>query len=216
LALPLSGKAPAVKNATNWFSFNPFGNDTAPALFTELQKRGWLSQKNITDMKGPIYQSENGELTVNGPANVFTLDTPCTAGGFAPAGTTITTKSVSASIMGTEATVWVSSLDNNPIIDSQRLLITHLTDLQNTDIKYAEKARRTLYAWGKLPHLVREGQATVTLSLRHPEKARVWGLATDGTRLAPIATRIENGKLVVPLDVNNNGKARMQYEVVVR
>ncbi|HEX2949144.1 MAG TPA: hypothetical protein VHV83_06200, partial [Armatimonadota bacterium] len=194
----------------------PYNAATTPMLFSEIRKRGWISAKNTTDGKTPNFQSENGELTVNGSADLFTLDTDRTAGGFAPAGTTLTLKAGMITIEKTDATVWVSSLDQQSIAKSGRLLITHLTDLQNTDIKYAEQAKRVLLSWGKLPHLVAAGSATVRLRLAHPEKAKVWGLATDGARLEPITTHIENGMLVIPLNVNNSGKARIMYEVEIQ
>ncbi|HEX2950345.1 MAG TPA: hypothetical protein VHV83_12415, partial [Armatimonadota bacterium] len=145
----------------------------------------------------------------------FTLDTPRTVGGFAPVGGKIVTKAATIAIQGTAATVCISSLSDTPIASSQRLLIMHLTDVQNNEVKYADQTRRVLLAWGKLPYLVRAGQATVTLRLAHPEKAKVWGMATDGSRTKPVVTRVENGALVIPLDVNDGGTARMYYEVEV-
>ena len=79
-----------------------------------------------------------------------------------------TAHGVQISVQDTDATVWVSSLDDQPITQSRRLLVTHLTDLQNTEIRYAERARQTLLDWGELPHLVRAGKAEVRLQLRHP------------------------------------------------
>ena len=95
------------------------------------------------------------------------------------------------------------------------MLITHLTDLQNTDVRYADAGRRVLLDWGRLPHLVRKGRATVTMRLPVAARARVWGLETDGSRGAPVACRVENGALVVPLDTDAGGRARLAYEVVV-
>ncbi|HEX2949404.1 MAG TPA: hypothetical protein VHV83_07525 [Armatimonadota bacterium] len=213
LALPLTGKAPAGSKGAKWFQVNPYNTDTTTKLFAEIRQRGWIHPKNASTGVTPYYQSENGELTVNGPADVFTLDTDRTAGGFAPAGTTMTLKAATITVEKTDATVWVSSLDAQSISTSGRLLITHLTDLQNTDMVYADQGKHITVSWGRVPYLVAAGSATVKLRLAHPEKAKVWGLATDGTRLQPITTRIENGMLVIPLDINAGGKARMLYEV---
>ena len=48
--------------------------------------------------------------------------------------------------------------------------MTHLTDLQNTETTYAEDARQTLLAWGKIPHLVRAGTAKVEISADCPSQ----------------------------------------------
>ena len=63
------------------------------------------------------------------------------------------------------ATVWVSSLDGKPIESSSHLLLTHLTDIQNSGIEYADAALTTLVRWGGLPHIMRRGSARIELSL---------------------------------------------------
>ena len=63
------------------------------------------------------------------------------------------------------ATVWASSLDGEPLATSRRILVTHLTDVQNTGIEYADPDRTTLLKWGRLPHLMRNGSAEISLTL---------------------------------------------------
>jgi hypothetical protein len=146
------------------------------------------------------------------------LDTARTCGGYAPAGQTIHDKAenVSISIIGTNATVWVSSLDGQPIPQSRRLLITHLTDLQNNGIQYAETERKTLLKWGGLPHLVRNGQARIRLQLLDSSKFEAWSLSTSGRRLSRLQPRIDGRSLEFTADVGANPQqgAQMIYELV--
>ena len=86
------------------------------------------------------------------------------------------------------ATIWVSALDEQPMVDSRRLLVTHLTDLQNTEIQYAERARQTLLDWGKLPHLVRAGRAEVRLQLADP-RGCACGRSRPAVRVWPKSLR---------------------------
>lgn len=203
-ALPLSGTT------------DPFGSGASKTILDTFRARGWLPAANRTDFAKNVFQSENGEVTIDAPENILTLDTARTAGGFAPAGRRIETKAATIEILDTDATVWVSSLDNNPITSSRRLLITHLTDLQNTGTRYADRARQVLLAWGKLPHLVNNGRANVTLRLGNPSRAKVYALATSGKRLGEVPARPgQGGALVVPLSIAADGKARMLYEVEV-
>ena len=98
--------------------------------------REFCRTNNPTDPDKNVFQCETGEITIDAPQDVMTLDTPRTAGGFAPAGVTIrTTHGVEFAVQDTDATVWVSALDDQPITASNRLLVTHLTDLQNTGIR---------------------------------------------------------------------------------
>lgn len=194
---------------------DPFAPDAGEKILQELKRRGWVPQSNRTSFDGPVFQSDTAQLTVDAPADTLTIDTPRTAGGYAPEGTTIKTQSVDVEIQKTDATVWVSSVDNAPIASSRRLLVTHLTDLQNSNVRYGDTDRRLLLEWGTLPHLVLNGEATVRIRIANPARATVWSLTTSGRRLGRVASRVEGNALVIPLSVDAGGKARMLYEVVV-
>ena len=130
------------------------------------------------------------------------LDTPRTAGGFVPAGQTIETAAgVTLSASSTDASVWVSSLDGKPLASSRRMLVTHLTDVQNTRVKYGERDMRTLLEWGALPHLARAGRALINLKSQHSTELKAWALSSSGRRLAPVPVKAEDGKLTFTADV---------------
>ncbi len=198
-------------------AFDPLDTSATVPITDKLRQLGWVDSQNKTDVSTRYFQSENAEVTINAPENILVLDTDRTAGGFAPAGAVIKTKNVTIEILDTDATVWVSSIDAEPISTSKRLLVTHLTDLQNTNARYADRSRRVLLDWGRLPHLVAAGRATITLGLAGAETAMVYSLATDGTRGKIIeTTTTKTGELVFPLAIQDDGKARMLYEIVVR
>lgn len=185
-------------------------------VVSEVRRRGWLLDANRTDLQLNRFQSENSQVIIDAKENVLTLNTARTVGGFAPAGKRIETGAATVEIRDTDATVWVSSLDNQPIATSRRMLITHLTDLQNTETRYADRRRKVLLAWGRLPHLVHAGAAEVSLRLKDPSKAKVHRLSASGKREGEVAdVRKEAGAVRIPLSVSWNGKACLCYEVVV-
>ena len=97
-------------------------------------------------------------------------------------------------------------------------MVTHLTDLQNTEIRYAERARQTLLDWGKLPHLVRAGKAQVRIQLQDAADYRIWALSTSGQRLAEVPRTVEGDHLVFTADVailDQHG-AVLTYEIAPR
>jgi hypothetical protein len=218
--LPIAWQTPASAYPEKLVEpINPYGADDA-ALLGLLKSRGILSAGNPTDPSRKILRSETGEVLIDGTRDLLVLDTARTAGGSAPAGQTIETQTggVRVAVEGTDATVWVSSLDGGPIRESQRLLVTHLTDLQNTEIRYREPARQTLLNWGRLPHLVRAGKAEVAIRLSQAADYRVWALAPSGKRLAEVSAKVEGGTLRFVADVAGDvaAGARMLYEVAVR
>lgn len=204
LALPFTGS-----------ETNLFASGMATTILDTFRERRWLPASNRTDFKKNTFQSENGEVTIDAAENILKLDTARTAGGFAPAGKRIETRAATIEIVETDATVWVSSLDGKPIAASQRLLITHLTDLQNSNTRYGDRNRQILQSWGQLPHLVRAGRATVTLRLKNADRANVHALAVNGKRIGEVAANAKEGALSIPLSVATDGKARMLYEVEV-
>jgi hypothetical protein len=189
-------------------------------LLAFLEARSIVGSPAFADPAKKQYASETGEITLDGPRDIMILDTPKTAGGYAPAEQTIKTKDgvFAATLLTSDASLWVSSLDNRPIQKSRRLLLTHLTDLQNTEIKYAEEARQTLLAWGNLPHLVRSGKAAVQIRLRGAERFRVWALSTSGRRIAQLKSTVRDNTLEFETDVAGDpaGGARMLYEIARR
>lgn len=214
IVLPLS-PGTAAQWGSNAIALDPYSAEAGERLLAEMRKRGWLGASNRTNLAESRFQAETGELTIDAQEDTLILDTAKTAGGYAEAGKTIQTAAATIKITETDATVWVSSVDGAPIRTSKRLLITHLTDLQNAGARYGDQARRVLMEWGGLPHLVLHGKAEVALRLAAPARATVWGLSQGGKRLEKVPTRVEGGALVVALDVDRGGKARMLYEVVV-
>jgi len=155
-----------------------------------------------------------GALVMDRARGSFTIDTARTCGGFVEAGE-IDAGALNVRISGSPATVWVSVLDKEPVATSSRLLLTHLTDVQNTGVKFAGRARQILLAHGGLPPLVREGQARVALSLDAPAAYSVYALATSGRRVQKMESSVAAGKLVFTAAVDGGAEgARMLYEIV--
>ena len=86
--------------------------------------------------------------------------------------------------------------------------------MQNTGARYAERARKTLLAYGRLPHLVRVGQADVVLALKSPEACTVYALSTNGRRAGKVAAKVVDGALRFTASVAGAEGARMLYEIV--
>jgi hypothetical protein len=216
-ALPLGWKTPAsAYPSAQVTNLDPYSASDAQ-LIELLHSRDILQPENPTDPTRKIFCSETGEITIDGPRDALVLDTARTAGGYAPAGQTIVTRNggVRIGIEGSDATAWVSALDNLPIQQSHRLLFTHLTDLQNTDIRYREPARQTLLDWGRLPYLVRAGKAAVSVQSQNSAKAHVWALSPGGKRLAELPVQRESGILRFTAEVGADpaAGARMLYEI---
>ena len=93
------------------------------------------------------------------------------------------------------------------------MLFCHLTDVQNTEIAYADSSCKELLRWGRLPHLMRKGRAEVLLSLG-VGNWKVYALDCSGARRGEIPSRFAGGMLGFVADVSRDASnATMLYEI---
>lgn len=164
-------------------------------------------------LRGDIAPGDESALRVDGRAGTMVIDTARTAGGFAKRGK-VSAGRLSADISGAPATVWASSIDGLPLGRSRRILVTHLTDVQNTGTLFADDSMKVLLDWGRLPHLMRVGVADVSLDVEGGS-FKAYVLDADGMRRGEVPLRIVDGKLTFTADVARDGRtASYLYEIV--
>ena len=150
-------------------------------------------------------------LRIDRKHGTFTIDTPCTCGGFVAEGE-INAGALRACVLRAPATVMLHSLDGEPIHRSRRLLLTHLTDVQGDGATFADESMKVLLKWGGQP-LVRSGAAKISLSIDEPSNYVVYELATSGRRAREIPSQVVNGELRFSVSISGPDGARMLYEV---
>ena len=179
---------------------------------------GWKAKVGTRVVKGAAESRPVGAvLKTASPVSIsqagtMLIATPRTAGGFAESGVhqagplkfEITASSVSRSSDSSQpvattpvaATVWASSLDGEPLASSRHILVTHLTDVQNSRMEYADSDLKTLINWGGLPHIMRNGCAEISLTLEADSACltggcvTVYRLSSSGKRLGEVPAEI--------------------------
>lgn len=187
---------------------------TAGAVFPDVYAISSKQMEKQVEQQQPAWKMGDGALSIDRDAGTLTITTPRTCGGFAEQGT-LTADALAFTLQRAPATVWVSALDAQPIRTSKRLLLTHLTNIQNTDIQYAQRALTVLTAWGHLPHLVRAGSAEITVALATPKAYRVYALAATGKRVQEVKTTVTaTGLQFLAATDRMPGTATLMYEIV--
>jgi len=200
----------AWRPAAWWTKVGCFVGDAVPASFMTVGS----SRDGRAELAKMPERPEGlcSPIAVDPSAGSFTISTFRTAGGFAESGT-ISAAGLSA-VVDTPATVWASSLDGKPLAESSRILVTHLTDVQNSGITYADSSRRILLDWGDLPHLMRNGSAEISIGLR-PGDWTVHSLAPTGRRTGTVDSCRRGERLVFTSRIDRNpASATYLYEVV--
>ena len=155
--------------------------------------------------------SDTGEITLDGSAGTFQVVTERTECFVIPDDRAVNGKAVSVSSKGGFAVVSVSSMDGRPIASSSRLLVVHLTDVQNTGTRYRNRTMTILEQWGSLPHLVRRATAQVTIAQAQQDAVRAWALDVGGKRVSEVEiTRAPDGRIVFTADTSRGSLA---YEI---
>ena len=151
-------------------------------------------------------------LVLDRERGAFTIDTPCTCGGFAPEGV-IDAGALRATVRGAPATVWVSSLDGADIAKSKRMLLTHVTDVQGEGAKFTDERMKTTLKWGGRP-LVRIGAADVEIEMIDPAECTVYELDTAGRRKRRMPCAAKDGRLCLEVSTKGPDGGRVCYEMV--
>lgn len=109
----------------------------------------------------------------------------------------------------------MSSLDGAPVARSGRLLLTHVTDVQDEGVTYADEGRKILLKWGRLPHLMRAGRAEVSIRLEGDAVPRVYALRADGSRRCEVPSTWDGKTLAFVADTaRDSSDATFLYEIV--
>lgn len=125
--------------AAAWGEALGAGEDPARGTVS-LPARGLLPAANATDLSRGRFQSDTGEVLLDREAATLSITTPRTVGVFS--------RSPGAAELGPlriEFARWggalqISSSDGQPVASSRRLLLVHLTDLQNSGARFGYRA----------------------------------------------------------------------------
>jgi len=193
------------------------GADAAMAI-DKLLEDGRLTEGNKTSLDADLRHSETNEIFVEGSIGSLRVITPLSIGGVGPESETLKFGKMVAQIEDADAAVWATSLDGKPVTESNRVLVAHVTDVQNTGARFLSSERSVLERWGGAPQLARRGKATVLLVRTAPTRdAELWRLDPAGRRLATVPVQRDGNNLTFVLETKGpDGKATLCYELVVK
>ncbi|NLB69176.1 MAG: hypothetical protein GX804_05770 [Lentisphaerae bacterium] len=128
------------------------------------------------------YVADNGKFRLDGKTGTAAVDTDLTDAIVRQAGDdAVVAGALSVSKVTTFASISASSMDNKRLEDSKRILIMHITDVNNTGMIFSDKGHSNMEKQGNLPYLVKKGSANIKLQNSNPG-LRVYALNSDGTR----------------------------------
>ena len=190
------------------------GQPARPLSYWDLSRDplAFAAERAVTAFLGRGDADASTVMEENAKRRTVSIATPRTCACYAADGE-CRAGALSCSGIDGEATVFATSIDGQPLASSRRILVTHLTDLQNTGTAYRDRDRKILEAWGTLPHLVRRGRCEVSLAAA-PGEWRAYRLETDGTRRGELPLGNAGGTLTFTADTAGDpSNATMLYEL---
>lgn len=183
-----------------------------PALLQTLVDNGTVPADHL-DLAAHRYQSETGQLRLDTQQHRFAVITPASECLAVQEDGTIAGQTVQAVFTG-GGVVCVAAMDGLPLAESRRLLVFHLTDVQNNGVTFRNPDHTVLTAWGGLPHLVRRGSAALHLAFADTHPAQVYELDLDGSRRGEWPCQQEGQALDFTAQTITPTGTRLLYEIV--
>ena len=164
-------------------------------------------------LRGDAADGEN-VTKIDRAAKTMSVDTPRTQGGFARAGGGFATSGMDVRLDGAHGAVWATAVDGQPLAESSRILVTHLTEVQNTGIQWADPERQVVMKRGGLPMRARAGAADVSLKVA-PGPWKAYALGTDGARRGEVPVSCVERRLRLAARIARDpANATILYELV--
>lgn len=181
-------------------------------MIDQLINTGQLEQSSKQITQG-IYTSQTGQIKLNANAGQMTVTTPRSVCVVMSDQGTVTAGDVTVKNQGHFGTVFVSSLDEQTITQTERLLVMHLTDVANSGLTFANRLHTKLVDWGKQPHLIRKGKMLLTIQRNNPKQDRVWRVNMAGERLAEVPVKILTNAIAFEINTHHADGNTMVYEI---
>ena len=159
--------------------------------------------------------SDTGEVVVDTTAGDIAVNTRRTAAVCSAAKHDLKAGPLAVSGATTFCSVSASAMDGEPLASSRRILLLHITDVQNTGAEFTNEKMTDTKDWGTLPYLAKTGSAEVRLQNANRNLA-VYALASDGSRLRQVPARYIDGAYVFTAKVaagEGRNSPTMMYEL---
>ena len=187
--------------------------ETAPGLETPCAIRMSLadamasaSAPEAPKSRHVSFDSSNGSLRVA---------TPNSCAVFAESGR-IAAGHLKVDLGDRQGTVYLTSVDKNPVANSSRLLLLALVDVQRDGVAYSGPDRTILTRRGEIYRpIVERRQLPVSIALDGGKKCRVYALDISGRRVGEIPCSFDKGVLSFTADTKGpNGTGVLAWEIV--
>lgn len=180
-----------------------------------MRKSGLLSKDNISDPDKGLYQSDTGQLLLDTNRRRMTVITPKTEAVVFDAPEAISLGSLGILDADGPALVAVSSMDQQPLASSGRMLVVLASDARNTGMRFSDAAATTLADFGTPPVLIEARSVKIRLRNTHAAALKVYSATLRGKRGDAIAVKRDGDSISFVLDTSTLSHGPTTYFEIV-
>lgn len=171
------------------------------AFVADMKKKRLLPKSNCTDDKKGIYESETGEILMDGKEQWLTVVTPRTEAAALVDGRVFSLDRMKVR-SSERALAALVSRDGKPLDKSRRMVFVYATQEANTGFETKDRERE-IVAWGGGPALLKTGRIEVRVHTGLKDRFRLYMLDYSGERLEEIpVSRTKGGALSFVIDTS--------------
>jgi hypothetical protein len=160
---------------------------------------------------GGEIKNSNGQIFITPDKNIAKVVTPRSEAFFADGKVVLSGNFMKVENQAGSSTLFVTTLTKGYLNNAKRMLMLHISDVQNSYIEFKSEKRNILLNWGALPLLQAYSRCRITLNISG--NVKIWALGLDGERLFMIPFSRSANKIMFTLD-NFKLKNTMAYEIV--
>ena len=167
-------------------------------LVSTLKQQNLLTETNLTD--GKVFQSDTGEIVLDTNKKCLTVNTEKTQAAAFASKLPEVLKNLKIIKSSSPALLSVSSLDNQAITESKRLLLIYATNAQNSGMSFND-AGKVLTNIGTLPVLLKNAKIDFSLTHHYAKDLHLYALRLNGERAVEIPINHQANQLNIDLDL---------------
>ena len=157
--------------------------------------------------------SDTGEIVLEPDAEKFTVATSYSEGALLKGGGTADLPFLRIANHDGFAAFLAASTDGKPLMESKRILLLHLTESKNSGMEFSDCRRQVVNVLGRVPVLIRRGNAEVTLK-RPFAGFRLYAVDLTGKRTFEVPLKSAGTDRVFDADTFAADGVTLAYELV--
>ena len=191
---------------------NDDGSLNVGAILDELKARGWIGKDNRTNPKTGEYESSTGELYLNVPKLLATVNAARMRALFT-AGALQDIPGFKITELKPYGLVALIALDGRRTEESEELMLVFATDAMNDGMIFDSTGWDSAVTLGRSPVLTLAGTLGCEIENRNAGKFKLTALYPDGSELEDLTKLVKQGggKVGVRLDTSTFGKVTPFY-----